>query len=101
MSILKSGGSPPFFPLPRSRDRWRVMAGPGGSGWVIMAGPHVKDLPLLTRHFGGGGGLGCHLAGFPPTQGIIVFCLILLNYMTSGLYSCFYILLLTQPFFLV
>ena len=35
----------------------------------------------------GGGGLGCPLAGFPPTQGNIVFCLVLLNYMTSRL--CF------------
>ncbi len=53
-----------------------------------------------TRHFrGGGGGLGCHLAGFPPTQGNIVFCLDLLNYMTSCLFSWCYILLLTQRFF--
>jgi hypothetical protein len=36
---------------------------------------------------GGGGGLGCHLAGLSPIQGNIVFCLVLLNYMTSRLYS--------------
>ncbi len=42
MSVLKKWQVVPFFPLPRSRDRWRV-----------VAGPHVG-----TRHFGGGGGGG-------------------------------------------
>jgi hypothetical protein len=39
------------------------------------------------------------LAGFPQTQRNIVFCLVLLNYMTSRLCFWCYILLLTQPFF--
>ncbi len=60
-----------------SRNQWRV----------ISAGPHVGP---VTLGGGGGGGLGCPLAGFPPTQGNIVFCLVLLNYMTSRL--CFFIL---------
>jgi hypothetical protein len=82
MSIFLKWRVAPFFPLPRSCDRWRVVAGCGGCWWVLYVG---------TRHFrpatlGGGGGLGCHLAGFPPTQGNIVFCLVLLNYMTSRLF---------------
>jgi len=77
MSILKSGGSPPFSPSPG-----HVIV---GRSWQVLAGPHVGDLPLWL----------------PPTQGIIFFCLVLLNYMTYGLNSCCYILLLTQCFFLV
>jgi hypothetical protein len=72
MGILKSGWSPSFSPSPDHvigggpGGSWRVLVGPGGSFWrVPMWGTH---------HFGGWwGGLGCHLAGFPPTQGNIVF----------------------------
>ena len=35
---------------------------------------------------GGEDGLGCHLVS-PPHKGILLFCLSLLNYMTSGLFS--------------
>jgi hypothetical protein len=94
MSILKSGGSPPFSPSPGHvivGRSWKVVAGPGGSWRVILAGLHVGDLPLLTSHFRGGGGrLGLPSCWLPLTQGIKVFCLILLNYLTSGLYSCLY-----------
>jgi len=82
MNYLKSGGFPP--PLSPSH-----VTGGGSSHdqqRVILAGPHVGPAnlgPPLLR----GGGLGYPLAGFPPTQGNIVFCLVLLNYMTSCL--CF------------
>jgi len=62
------------------------MVGRGGC-WGVLAG-HFGGSPRGDPPLWGvGGGLGCHLAGFPPTQGNIVFCLVLLNYMTSRLYS--------------
>ena len=62
MSILKSGGSPPFSPLPWSRDRWRVVVGRGGC-WQVLAG-----------HFGGGGAaLVAILLAFPPHREIKFF----------------------------
>ncbi len=65
---------------------------------VILATPHVGGA-TFGCHSGGGGHLGCPLAGFPQTQGNIVFCLVLVIYMTSR--SCFWchILLLTWHFF--
>jgi hypothetical protein len=83
--------SPPPSPLVTWQVACRhVISG----GRVISAGPRVGPTTLG----GGGGGLGCPLAGFPPTQGNIVFCLVLLNYMTSRLCFWCYILLLTQSF---
>ena len=87
MSILKSVGSPPFSPSPGhviGGGSWRVVAGRGGSFWRA---PTWGTHQFRPATLGGGSGLGCHLAGFPPTQGNIVFCLVLLNYMTSRLYS--------------
>jgi hypothetical protein len=54
----------------------------GHFGGSPRGGPATLDSPF----FFGGGGLGCHLAGFPPTQRNLVFCLLLLNYMTSRLH---------------
>jgi hypothetical protein len=69
MSILKSGGLPPFSPSPGhviGGGSWRVLEGhfdgsPGG-------GPATFDLPLW-----GGGPLGLLSCWLPPTQGNIVF----------------------------
>jgi hypothetical protein len=100
MSILKSGGSPPFYPSPGHvivGRSWQVLAGPGGSFWWVPTwGPATLDPPL----WGGGAAWVAILLAFPHT-GKYSFCLVLLNYMTSRLYSCCYILLLTQSFFLV
>jgi hypothetical protein len=70
MSILKS--CPPF-----SLSPGHVIG--GGSWWVWrfnLAGPNVGDPPLC-----GGGGVTLVLPScwLPPPQGIIVFCLVLLN----------------------
>jgi hypothetical protein len=57
MSILKSGGLPPFSPSPDhviGGRSWRVLVGPGGSFWRVHStrgGPATLDPPL----WGGGG----------------------------------------------
>ena len=79
MSILKSGGSPPFSLSP----------GPRGSFWQV---PHVGGGGSIDPPIWGGGTLGEPSCWLPPTQRIIVFCLVLLTYMTSGLYSRCYLL---------
>ncbi len=63
-------GHPPFTPSPGhviGGGSWPVLAGLGGSFWQVPT--------LGTRHFrrGGGGGLGCHLAGFPRYRKIKFF----------------------------
>ena len=61
--------------------------------------PRVR-VPNSRRRKGEGGcGLGCPLAGFPPKHKELVFWLFLLSYMTSGPFSWWYFLLLTQSFF--
>jgi hypothetical protein len=69
MSILKSGGSPPFNPSPGhliGGRSWQVLAGPGGSFWWV---------PLWGPATLGEGGVAwvAILLAFPPTQGNIVF----------------------------
>jgi hypothetical protein len=84
-------------PLPQSRDWWQT----------ILAG-HFGDSLRGRRHFwpplGGGGGvcLGCPLAGFPQTQGNIVFRVVLHDFslMLLMLYSPLdsaHLLVLKQP----
>jgi hypothetical protein len=84
-------------PLPRSRDWWQT----------ILAG-HFGDSPHGRRHFwpplgeGGGVGLGSPLAGFPQSQGNIVFRIVLHDFsiMLLVLYSPLdtaHLLVLMQP----
>jgi hypothetical protein len=75
---------------------WKVADPPPPCDWwrTILAG-HFGDSPRGRGHFlpplgGGGGGFGCPIEGFPQTQAHIVFCLVLLIYITSRL--CFLML---------
>jgi len=69
-------------------------------GRLSLAFPHVGESPNLGATQGGGGGLGWPSWGLSPKHKELVFCLFLLNYMTSGPFSWCCILLLRQRFFL-
>jgi hypothetical protein len=85
-------------PLPHLRASfWRLI-------WAFwrpnLATFHVGSRPTRSPHRGRGGGwLGLPSRGLSPTHKELVFCLVLLNCMTSGPFSWCYILLLTQRFF--
>ncbi len=91
---------------------WKVAELPtphsGASFWrpilafwrLNLAFPHKGEWPNLGATRGGGGGwLGLPSCGLSPKHKELVFCLFLLNYMTSGPFSWCYILLLRQRFF--
>ncbi len=59
-----------------------------------LAFPHLGSRQIWAPHRGGW--LGLPSRGLSPKHKELVFCLVLLNYMTSGLFSWCYILLLTQ-----
>jgi hypothetical protein len=103
-----------FLPLPHHTGHvtvtpcssLQVLAGPLRVPCGSLAGQsrcgkrQTRQFWTPIRQLGGGGtSLGSHLAAPPPppTEEIVVFCLFLLNYMTSARYFSCYFLLLIQP----
>ncbi len=67
-------------------------------GYSIWRFPTWRSRQIRAPHRGGGW-LGFPSRGLSPKHKELVFCLVLLNYMTSGPFSWCYILILTQRFF--